>query len=241
MRMAVPTNTNCSVVFDLEEAKKSKITGNTYYRKRKNKNKGFRKPSSSFPLKPPVKGSISECDKRGIRHWGDVICDNTRFDSEREVVEIYYGRYDRWVDYFQVKQSSIRNAGLGLFAARKFRKDEPMGKYYGKIFNDDELDPNLWKQGRDEDELAYSPEYTMHVPKHGVLVVHERKSRTSTIPLFFGFHYCNDATWFSVQGSGKKPKDTNMQNNIAMDPDLTVYATRTIKKGEELLLTYGKL
>lgn len=107
-----------------------------------------------------------------------------------------------------------------------------MGKYYGEF------------KVEGKEALRFDPERTMEVPDYRLLVVQQENS--ASIPTYFGFHHCNDATWKpntsntsnKQQTSTAKRVGARKTNNIAVDAKLNVYAIRNIRRGEELLLRY---
>ena len=61
------------------------------------------------------------------------LTNNVKTTALRKVV--YHKVKSEWTQWFEIKQSTIKNAGLGLFALRSFKEDDFIGKYDGTILN----------------------------------------------------------------------------------------------------------
>ena len=58
---------------------------------------------------------------------------NTRTTLAKRIV--YHKVRNEWLEWFEIKRSTIPNAGLGLFALRKFKDGSFLGKYDGVVLN----------------------------------------------------------------------------------------------------------
>jgi hypothetical protein len=123
-----------------------------------------------------------------------------------------------------VKKSTIANAGFGLFATRDFpvttaqvktKKFPRLCKYEGEIIDYDEL------QRRYGDELA---PYTLRVNQNKYIDARSTQSGVA--------RYINSNT-----GPGLKKKYTA---NCKFNQNQWVVLTKSVKKGEEFFLSYGR-
>ena len=125
--------------------------------------------------------------------------------------------------WFTVKKSTIENAGLGLFVARKFGKDECIGMYLGPltIFQPStETKPTIYCNH--SDILGYCD------PRAGF-----KSNKNKTNPSYqMGLHIMNDPNFM-------KRKNTKTDYNTSITDDFLVFASRNIKEGEELFLDYN--
>ena len=114
-----------------------------------------------------------------------------------------------------VKKSALENAGLGLFAARRFEKNEVVTIYHA---------PKKSKQPIDD---AYAMKYGKWY--HTVPV------RDNEMPPYYmGAHFINDAT-YNCEDS--KRKNLERSNNCTLE-GLLVKATGEIRRGEEIKVSY---
>lgn len=145
---------------------------------------------------------------------------------------------DEWVTLFRVKKSTIKDARYGLFAERRYSKDDVLGVFYGMV----------------SDKVPYTKytAYAMHVawPPKGTkskgtkpkvtkdLMVDPRDGPATTkrvgqfAPAYFGIHMANDPNW------GKKKDVDYSKYNFIVDTSLVAKATKEIAVGEELFLQY---
>jgi len=112
---------------------------------------------------------------------------------------------------FIVKASTIPNAGKGLFASKEFKKGEEIGQYTGDKLTRNQADAIPDAQG------AY---ILCHIDE----CVDAR--RTNSTPL----RYMNDP-----RGTGKRSNARFVASNR-----FAVRTTKKVKKGEELLVEYGR-
>ena len=87
-----------------------------------------------------------------------------------------------------IKRSTIYDGGYGLFAANNFKKNQCIGLYHGK-----RVDMN-----------APFGKYQMVSTTLGVKLDPEGevggKKRNAASPIYFGLHFCNDATKCEEEG-----------------------------------------
>ena len=116
-----------------------------------------------------------------------------------------------WVE---VKKSAIEGAGMGLFARKRFIKDDIITIYFAPIKSK---------------ECPESKIYTVKMFGHFYSI------DKNSVPLFMGAHYCNDETWDC------KVEDKNrlMEKNNAMLQGFRVVATSRIEAGQEIKFTYN--
>ena len=114
-----------------------------------------------------------------------------------------------------VKKSALENAGLGLFAARRFEKNEVVTIYHA---------PKKSKQPIDD---AYAMKYRGWY--HTVPV-----GDNEMPPYYMGAHFINDAT-YNCEDS--KRKYLEQKNNCTLE-GLLVKARGEIRRGEEIKVSY---
>lgn len=117
---------------------------------------------------------------------------------------------------FTIKYSLIPNAGYGLFAARNYNKNEPLGVFFGEIKNNN-------------DEYSF---YAMRMSENSIW--DPEGGVDSDSPVYFGLHFANDP-------KGPRQISSDKTNFCVSDhPEGAAFATRDIKVGEELYLDYQK-
>ena len=114
----------------------------------------------------------------------------------------------------EVKKSAIEGEGMGLFARKRFIKDDIITIYSAPI---------------NSKECPKSKIYT--VKKFGHFYSIDKKS----VPLFMGAYYCNDETW----DCEAEDKNLLMEKNNAMLQGFIVVATSRIEAGQEIKFTYN--
>ena len=114
-----------------------------------------------------------------------------------------------------VKKSALENAGLGLFAARRFVKDEIVTIYYAP------------KKSKEPIYDKYAMKY------HGWYITVPVKDNEMP-PYYMGAHFINDAT-YNCEDS--KRKGLERSNNCRLE-GLLVKARGEIRCGEEIKVTY---
>ena len=132
--------------------------------------------------------------------------------AERTGREVSTAVKTPWVT---VKKSALENAGLGLFAARRFEKNEVVTIYHA---------PKKSKQPIDD---AYAMKYNGWY--HTVPV-----GDNEMPPYYMGAHFINDAT-YNCEDS--KRKGLERSNNCTLE-GLLVKATGEIRRGEEIKVSY---
>lgn len=118
--------------------------------------------------------------------------------------------------YLQIRKSKLPNAGKGLFTKIGIPKGERVVEYKGKL--------RLWKDVKYLD--GYNG-YLMYITRNAVI---DAQPALKT----FG-RYANDANGF-----GRKPGLRNNCEYVSEGTKCYIEALRTIKKGEEILVGYGK-
>ena len=118
---------------------------------------------------------------------------------------------------FKIKRSSLQNASLGLFAARKYKNGSCLGYYCGKIVTC----------------LAYChTKYAIMTNTNPPICVQARPQ-----DVWMGFHFAND-TNYGKYGQEEVDKD-DPTYNIRIDRKLRVTALKDIEPDEELFLHYN--
>ena len=124
---------------------------------------------------------------------------------------VLFGDGQTYYPWFVKKQSNIQNAGVGLFAATNFHKDQILSVYTGRTTTDSE-------EGKQLQEDKRTRGYVVRLKIHGGTYIAPLKSEER----FFA-HYMNHK---------EKP-------NCTLDHAGRIAAKRYIPKGAELTLDYG--
>ena len=117
--------------------------------------------------------------------------------------------------YLAVKKSLLPNAGKGLFTTKEIAKGKRIVEYKGRL--------QKWKDVKHEDGHNG---YLMLINRNAV--INALNSKT------FG-RYANDA-----RGLSKKPGLRNNAEYVSEGRKCFIESIRKIKKGEEILVGYGK-
>ena len=115
--------------------------------------------------------------------------------------------------WFVVKESCIKGAGLGLFAAKRFLPGEFITIYFA---------PQKSKQ------RPTFTKYAVHTKGHYFYV-------RQGCPLFLGAHFMNDATYNCTDVDREKLE----KDNNAIFEGITIKAKTRIESGCEILLSYN--
>lgn len=119
-------------------------------------------------------------------------------------------------NYLQVKQSTLPNAGKGLFTKKFIAKGSLITEYKGKITN--------WKDTNHDD--GKNP-YIFYVSRNHVLDAKEEKIAFA--------HYANDAKGFK-----RVPGLKNNGIYIVKNKRVFIQALKDIQPKEEIFVAYGK-
>ena len=135
--------------------------------------------------------------------------------------------------WFVVKKSNLENAGLGLFADRKFLKNELMGLYMGQFLS--KTDVNTGKVSQYSIKSASLDKFVD--AKRGFI------SLDSTPYYGMGVHMINDPLYRDPNSSEEPTSKEKAQNgkliNSFLNPELLLYANRVINPGEEIYCSYN--
>jgi hypothetical protein len=159
-----------------------------------------------------------------------------------------YRKKQSWNPWVSVKKSTIDNAGNGLFAAKEFQKGKTLGFYVGNVVY---KYPKKWtakaseeflqeQQGIPEDD---SRTMTL-VDKEGFCVMvnpcyGRNREKIAHPPLLMGMHFLNDFTKIYDEETGESSKEKMLKhNNVWVDDQGGIKATRRILVDEELFLSY---
>ena len=123
----------------------------------------------------------------------------------------------QWVQWIEVKPSTIQGAGLGVFAMREFTKGQAIGWYYGKARNS-----NI---PRDDNSARYQ---MIHIDAQGSV----------GFPGRLGMHILNDPT-MSLEDESDIKKAKKMWN-VELNGDYSVTTKRQIHSGDELYVDYNR-
>ena len=141
--------------------------------------------------------SLSKCRKQDLEKKEGYACSNRTIQP--------------WVE---VKKSAIENAGMGLFARKRFDKNDIITIYFAPIKSK---------------ECPESKIYTVNKFRHFYSI------DKNNVPLFMGAHYCNDETW----NCDAEDKNHLKEKNNAMLQGFRVVATSRIDAGQEIKFTYN--
>ena len=121
---------------------------------------------------------------------------------------------------FEIKKSQLPSAGHGLWAKKNFKRGEVVVKYDGEIIT--------WKEceRRNEAQEGYGGYY---------MYINKKKCIDAQHTIWAHGRYANDAAGLCrVEG---------IRNNAKYEiskGEVFIVATRTIKAGEEIFVSYGK-
>lgn len=115
------------------------------------------------------------------------------------------------IEWLAIKTSTIKGAGMGLFAKRNFESGSVIGVYCGTFEKQDVTD-SMYAVSFDDGYIVPNSESDTFV--------------------YMGIHFANDPLW-------RQPKRDTGMYNIELMNDLLVFATRDIACGEELFLDYN--
>jgi uncharacterized protein len=118
--------------------------------------------------------------------------------------------------YLFVKKSQLPHSGKGLFTKKQITKGSRIVEYKGKL--------RSWKEAKHEDGLNG---YLMYITRNAVI---DALPATHTLG-----RYANDAKGI-VKVKGLK----NNCEYVSEGNKCYIESIRTIKKGEEILVSYGK-
>lgn len=129
------------------------------------------------------------------------------------------------VHFFTVNTSTVPSSGLGLFAARNFKKGEYVGMYLGVEVTSQ------------NSEAFNECRYVMTCGQDRYVDARNGINHSTDPRAYMGCHMMNDPTY------GMKLDDTKWTTtfalvNVICHDNLLMSATRDIAKGEELFLSY---
>ncbi|MBY0432792.1 MAG: SET domain-containing protein-lysine N-methyltransferase [Cyclobacteriaceae bacterium] len=118
--------------------------------------------------------------------------------------------------YLLIKKSTLPGAGLGLFAKKRFRKGDRIVEYKGRRLP--------WREAKKEDG------------HNGYLLRLNRTTAIDAQPYKKAMgRYANDAAGLS-RIAGKR----NNAEYLTYGDQCFIEATRTIRKGDEIFVSYGR-
>jgi hypothetical protein len=133
-----------------------------------------------------------------------------------------YANGYQYIDLYEIKDSQIPNAKMGLFSTRSFKPGDVMGVYYGKIKK-----PNL-------DNYSC---YALESEKHK-MVMEPTTNQGGPAALYFGFQFANDPLQ-CTKSTMTRSKHHEKAHNFFIDDDFIARACCDIVPGDELYLFYG--
>ena len=114
----------------------------------------------------------------------------TKINPLKEISRIFTVQFEvnqEWNNLFTIQQSTIKGAGLGLFAARTFAKGETLGVYYGPIKPDNsKTEGSIYALG-----VIWKSQKLLMDPLVGM-----GPSKDSSSPAYFGLKFENDINLF---------------------------------------------
>jgi hypothetical protein len=174
---------------------------------------------------------------RMLRKFG-VNKRNTDIESmkpepiDKWIIDLHLKDYEKPDDdvmifpWFVVKQSTLRDAGLGVFAARKFCKGECIGIYMGPILGN-----------RQNSVYSIAASFGVCDPGRGY------KSSNPRPYYGMGIHIINDPAWTMDKLLGRQNNKNKWSNskssNVCITQDMLVHALKDILPNQELFLDYN--
>ena len=144
----------------------------------------------------------------------------------------------KWYDYLYLSNSMIRNAGIGLFAARELLSRTLIGYYCGVL---------LWHLG---EMLPYDEHTSIEAPDEETdaytFLMQDSKGEWVTVSpggcgepsLYMGFQFMNDIGLSFDDETENQSRVCRVMYITQIQEDGCVYTTRTIGKGTERLCAY---
>lgn len=127
---------------------------------------------------------------------------------------------------YDIKESTIKGAGMGLFAARNFKTGDMLGLYCGKMADGLKRKPKIY--GFAKQIVKKGDAWTIIEPTHE--------------DVFLGMHYINDPL-YGIPEAEREHKAATMHDdkdyNVRISNDFLVTAETDIRQGDELFLNYG--
>lgn len=141
----------------------------------------------------------------------------------------------RWTPLFEIKKSTIVNAGLGLFAIQDFPRKTDVGIYVGKV-----MSQKAWEKRIDEIESERNYAFQFKRTRHGTTRKHVidptiPNADGSDLPSYFGLHFANDPT---LGLKGEALKESQNKINVMIGSNLIATTNKDIHKGDEIFLHY---
>jgi hypothetical protein len=132
-----------------------------------------------------------------------------KLDKDTIVVKFRPNKKSGYVNWFYIKNSTIKGAGKGLFAARTFKEHILIGKYDGDVFNIPQNKTNLSKM-----------HYTLEIydKNKGKILLNGRYGKLG---------------WVQFANDGKE------KNNCIFTPGGYLKTCKFIKKNQEIFVNYG--
>ena len=141
----------------------------------------------------------------------------------------------RWTPLFEIKKSTIANAGLGLFAVQNFPRNTDVGIYVGKV-----MSQKAWEKRIDEIDSERNYAFQFKRTRHGTTRDHVidptiPNADGSDLPSYFGLHFANDPT-LGLKGEALKKSQDKI--NVMIGSNLIATTNKDIHKGDEIFLHY---
>lgn len=135
---------------------------------------------------------------------------------------------DRWQSWVEVRPSTIKNAGLGLFASTQFLKDTLVTWFWGQKL---------------EKDAPYPTDDEYHVKLEGGDIINTTPSDPFHKLLGLGAHFMNDPRWVSAEVRNSPMyvhKDTPAREvNAKFLSNGMVVTTKKIESGQEIVVDYN--
>ena len=144
----------------------------------------------------------------------------------------------KWYDYLYLSNSTIQNAGIGLFAARELPTRTLIGYYCGVL---------LWHLGQmlPYDEHMVIEPLDEETDAYTILMWDSKGEWVTVSPggcgepsLYMGFQFMNDIGLSFDDEMENQSRVCRVMYNTQITEDGCVYTTRMIGKGMELLCAY---
>jgi SET domain-containing protein len=138
----------------------------------------------------------------------------------------------------EVKESTIKDAGLGVFALRDIQKNELLAEYIGKEISIEEY-KRMKGETEEYDNLKYLKKYLhKNYQPPNVDYIWEILDEDDNPVCYIDSHNLKDANWTRYVNCNLDGK--NNVKPIQKQYQMFYYASEDIKKGEELFIDYGE-
>lgn len=147
---------------------------------------------------------------------------------------------EQWMEWVKVKESNVKNAGLGVFACRRFQRNHPIGIYVGTtVGNVGGVGEEHVTDDRTNGISAATAKYSLSCwdRKARPVVLAGQAFGSRGFHPYMGMHLMNNFA-MSYRVGTKQHKEAKSRQNCTVEADGVVYAARQINNLDELYLPY---